>query len=136
MQRYRINGHFAAWFYEETYRENFGLIWPVNDRRIVAFVKNRFSIDYARKDDEFGASVVEVRTTKGHHQVICLREWDRIDPRDVSMLAHECFHAAEHILSKRGIALGDFTTEPYAYMVESIMRRCLILLDTRRKIIA
>ena len=134
MIRHRIDGHWAGWFYDETYRENIDLIWPVDAKKITAFMKHRFGVDYSR-DNEFGASVVELMNQdKGHHQIICLREWNRADPRDVSMLAHECFHVAEHILSKRGIVLGDCTAETYAYILESIMRRCLILLDTRRKI--
>lgn len=135
MIRHRINGHYAAWFYDEVYRANVDLIWPVNGPKVEAFIKERFGVKYKCPKD-FGAKVVEMNhDVRGfNHQVICLRSFTSGDPVDHSFLAHECFHAAEHILSKRGIDLiSEATTEPYAYLLESLVRRCLILLDTRHK---
>ena len=135
MTRRRINGHFAAWFYEETYRENIDLIWPVDNPKVTAFMKSRFNIKY-KSTFEFGGRVVELdNPPHGHHQVICLGVWSRHpDPTDLSFVSHECFHAAENILSKRAIPLVDDSCEAYAYLLESLVRRCLVLLDTRRKI--
>jgi hypothetical protein len=135
MIRRRFKGHWHGWFYDETYRSNIDLIWPVSKRQVEQFMKYRFDVEY-KCQVHVGARVIEYTNNgKGpDHQIICLHEWDRRDSTDVSFLAHECFHAAELILSRRGVLLGEFTTEPYAYMIESLMRRCLILLDTRRKI--
>lgn len=137
MIRRRINGHWNAWFYDETYRENIDLIWPVDEKQMIRFMKDRFDIAY-KPEKEFGATCLMINKGSGaSHQLICLHEWDRTDNTDLSFLAHEAFHAAEHILSIRGIELlpdNRTTAEAYAYLIESIMRRCLILLDTRRKI--
>lgn len=121
----------VGWFYDPTYRANVELIWPVTGDMVSAYVKKRCGIDYPI-DQAFGAKCVEVLTDNGdtHLNIVCLTEWNLKDASDVAMLAHEVFHCAEHILSRRGIDLvSKVTTEPYAYLIESIMRRCLYLLE-------
>ena len=74
MIRHRIDGHWAGWFYDETYRENIDLIWPVDAKKITAFMKHRFGVDYSR-DDEFGASVVELMNQAEFLQVFLPYIW-------------------------------------------------------------
>ena len=137
MNRFRSKfaPHWVGGFYDETYRANVDIIWPVRAVHIAGYVKRRTGITDYKLDDDFGAKTVECCNPEGGEiNIICLRTWSLNDPRDVAMLAHEVFHVAEHILSRRNITLTSGQTEPYAYLIESIMRRCLTLLDTKRPI--
>lgn len=55
-------------------------------------------------------------------------------------LAHECFHATQYILEHRGVGLSDCTSETYAYLLDSLVRRgtCLLnkMLDKQRSCVA
>lgn len=138
MKRKRHNGHWNGWFYDETYRSNIDVIWPVNLKQVDAFVKWRYGIEPNRNEQPtFGAKYVEITKSNGMQaNIICLAEWPRIpDATDYSFVAHECFHATDHILARRGLPLQSYvSSEAYAFLLESIVRRVLTLLDTRRKI--
>lgn len=133
--RSKTKDHWVGWFFDETYRENIDIIWPVNQKQVSAYIERRYGL-VAEKDDPsdtFGAMCSNIIMDDGTGgQIISLRGWDASCPKDVSMLTHEVFHCADHILGKRGMPLTAGSTEAYAYLIESIMRRCLILLNTRR----
>jgi hypothetical protein len=135
MKRTKDWGHWGGWFYDETWRANIEIIWPVTGAMVSKYLKARHGADYS-VSNEFAAKCVELLDAQGAEtNVICLQWWPaKPGPKHYAMLAHEVFHAADHVLSKRGVELGRYTTEPYAYFIESITRRCLTLLDTRRKL--
>ena len=104
------------------------IIWPVNAAQVARHIKVRHKMEHD-PHDTFGAKLVTIDRKDGTDvQIICLRTFDSGDPSDIAMLAHEVFHCADHILARRGVELQKGTTEPYAYLIESIMRRSLNLL--------
>jgi hypothetical protein len=129
------NRHWYGWFYDETWRANIEIIWPVDSRKVAAHIKKNHNTDY-ETDDDWSAKCVEILSPQGAEtNLICLRHWSsNPKPGMRGNLAHEIFHATEHILSARSTRLTKDTTEPYAYLTESITRRCYELLDIRRKI--
>ncbi len=44
---------------------------------------------------------------------------------DLSMLAHESYHAADFVLSDRGLKPSDDSDEAYAYYLSWVFRECL-----------
>lgn len=117
-----------GWFYDPVYRANVELLWPVNGKQVSRYIKRRYGIDHDT-GDSFGAKCIEIYNDERDVNIICLRAWNPRRASDISILAHEVFHCAEHILGRRDVRLhADFCTEPYAYLIESIMRRCLYLL--------
>lgn len=128
MVRRFVYGHFAGWFYDDTYRANIDIIWPVTGEQVSTYIKRRYKMSYESEGD-FGGKCIELRHPTGSDvNIICLKAWNSKDPIDLSILTHEVFHTAEHILSKRGVRLTESSTEPYAYLIESIMLRSLIIL--------
>jgi hypothetical protein len=135
MKRSYNHGHWFGWFYDETWRANIEVLWPVDGKAVSAHIKRRHGTIY-KTDDDFSAKCVEVIDGDGADtNIICLRWWPKKPrPTHYAMLAHEAFHAAEHILSNRGVSLVPGTTEPYAYLIEGIVRRSLLLADTGKKL--
>lgn len=135
MKRFTQHGHWNGWFYDETWRTNIEIIWPVSGRQVSAYLNREHRAAY-KVNDDFGAKCIELMDPEGREtNVICLRWWAaKPRPAHYAMLTHECFHAVEHVLSARGVALKKDSTEAYAYFMEGVVRRCLILLDTRRRV--
>ncbi len=138
MKRVRHKGHWHGWFYDETYRADVDVIWPVNLQQVNSFIKEKHGIEPSAEEQEtFGAKCVEVTMPNGVQvNIICISEWPRKpDAMDYSFVCHECFHAADHILARRGLPLRAYvSSEAYAFLIESLVRRVLTLLDTSRKI--
>lgn len=80
----------------------------------------------------FGAKCIEVTLPDLEANIICLAEW-KGDEFDHGALAHEAFHAAEHVLSKRGVVLNEHTTESYAYLVQEIVDRSLQIINNKTR---
>ena len=135
MNRIFKYGHWAAHFYDEVYRVNIEVIWPVNLSKVKHYVEKNHNTPY-NDEGEFGAKCVRLLNGSVYTNIICLSSWPRKpDPTDYSFLAHECFHATSHVLQRAGMPLENFvSSEAYAFLLESFMRRCLVLMDTRRKL--
>lgn len=117
--------HSIHYFWEETWRANIDLIWPVTPQDVVHYIKWRFGTDY-KNLSPFGGRCIEMIGERNVH-VICLSKW-RDNATDQATLAHECFHCTEQILSQRGVKFVNeegFSNEVYAYTFEGIFRRCL-----------
>lgn len=133
MKRVRINGHWFGAFWCDVYHCNFDIIWPVNGRLVSKFMRENYGLRRP-VDDDFGAECFEVKPkTGGYGNLICMRSWHG-KHGDIANLAHEVFHAVDHTLRSRDIKPRRWNSEPYAYMIESVMGRYLDLLDTRRKV--
>jgi hypothetical protein len=137
MKRARFNAHWAGYFEDEVYRVRVEVLWPVTVTEVKAYINKAYpEIDYQDTGD-FGAKCVRFTLKTGLHvNIICMAQWPRKpDAYDYSFLAHECFHAASHILQRTGMPLENFvSSEAYAFLLESIMRRSLLILDTSRKL--
>ncbi len=130
-------GIYIGWFYDPTYRSNIYVMWPEPGKKLTTehvndFIRKKFNKKDgpALSDSPFGAKTVELYHNGMQVNLICFHEWPKKPcAMDYSFLAHEAFHCAEHILAVRGVSLHtQVSTEPYAYLIESIVRRCLDLI--------
>lgn len=114
------------WFYDEAWKQNVYLLWNVRgDAALQKFIKKRFKLDYEPGKDTWDGRCLQVLTKdNGRAMVIALKKWEGT-PRWHSTLSHECFHAAEWILRIRDVPHCEATSEVYAYLTESLIRRCL-----------
>lgn len=122
-------GCYVGWFFDPCWRANIHLIWPATPAIITAYLKRALGVDYPERPP-FAGKCVQVLAPDGRAtvQVICLEKWDG-SPKAHATLAHECFHAAEQVLDKRGLTHSDATSEPYAYLLDSFVWRSLEILN-------
>jgi hypothetical protein len=121
-----------GWFYDECYRANINIIWPVNPDQLSAYIKKRFKIDYA-KEEIFGGRAIEIEKdgyTQGD-MLIALSNWKNT-PDWLACLAHECNHLTNWILWRRGMKCLPESEEAFCYLHESIFRRCLEQLNKKK----
>ena len=128
----RIHGHFHASFYEECWRENIDIIWPVNKADVDRFCLNQYAADNPPDNDEWGAQCLSVTHHGCHSNLICIRKWCR-DNEHTAMLVHECQHAVINIMDRASVQISTHTDEAVAYLIESLFLRCIRLLNTKRK---
>ncbi|MEZ5329859.1 MAG: hypothetical protein R3F19_32830 [Verrucomicrobiales bacterium] len=120
------------------------VLWPCDGIVLQQYVKERFGLDPGDRDSWDGRcySSQALDDKAGHPFVVmALRNWD-LNLKDppyresnadkLSLLAHECFHAAEWMLKQTGFAppvieAGDEweAWEDAAYLLQRIMRRTL-----------
>lgn len=105
-------------FDNETYHFRMHLIVPGTHKQFAAYVE-RITGEGCEEPDGGGACVV-----KPSHVIIGLSEWDS-DVQDISILSHECLHAAIGSLVCRGITICNETEEVLCYLQESLLRQCL-----------
>jgi hypothetical protein len=80
-------------------------------------------------DGEFGtftgAKTLWIQRDKGCAIAIWVPEWwTAKSSHHLSVLAHECFHAAEFVMRERGMTLTDASDEAYAYYIAWMFRNC------------
>ena len=127
----RVNGHWAYWFFEETYRENIHLIWPVTDEQRKAYIKKDMGVrgDFSHERKAiYDGRVSEILDASGAScaQVLALSKWEN-DSKGISILAHECMHVVHNVLSSRGVIFSNSvedTNEHYMYLLQSVVYRC------------
>jgi hypothetical protein len=117
----------VGWFYEACWKATIHLLWPVTPKQIEGYLKRNYAINEYRASEDAAGRCIEIESTAGHAHIICLTDWT-LDPKHISILSHECLHATEQILSKRGIILGDTTSEAFCHLQDSLLRRCLDLI--------
>lgn len=118
----KLNTHY---FYDETWRANIWLVWPATPATLKKWIEKQFKIPY-KNDKSFNGRCLEVVDAENVPlaNVIALAGWD-VNPKWISVLAHEALHCTDQVLSERGIRLTQDSDEAYTYFHESIMRRCL-----------
>ncbi len=131
-------GLFFGWFFIETYKAVVQIVWPIKGRRLTAaqvraYIKRNFELDYENADSvsHCAGACIEILGPKGATLILLTQSWEG-DADQLAVLAHECFHATDDILSKKGVHMVNNTNnEPHAYLLESIFRRCLEMLGTK-----
>jgi len=119
-------------FYDECWQSNIYLLWPCNVEQLNAFTGRNFGCQDSLAGDEFAGWCVNFKTVRASGQVIALREWNGGTPEDIATLTHECFHAAEYILEGK-VGHSDATSEVFAYLLGSLVRRCLASMQGNKK---
>ena len=93
----------------------------------LAWMDKTFGDVSGRECGEFtGAKTVWIeRDGKGCALALWFPAWWHVnDALYLSVLAHECFHAAEFVLRERGMTLTDASDEAYAYYIAWMFREC------------
>jgi hypothetical protein len=69
----------------------------------------------------------DARTVTHSDGFIIVRFRNKIgnDPDSISLVAHECYHAAYSVLSKINVQPGFETEEVYAYLIQFLVRKIL-----------
>ncbi len=129
---------------DEDHEGQMFILWPCGEVALHGFVKGRFDLDPDDRNAWDGRCYVsqELDDRVGQPSVVmALQSWELNlkDPRrwetnshQMSLLAHECFHAAEWMLKQTGyvspaIKLGEEWAfwEDAAFLLQRIMRRAL-----------
>lgn len=72
-----------------------------------------------------GAKTMLIKRDRGMAIVLWFPRWFSIkNGNHLSVMAHECFHAAEFLLRERGMVLTDSSDEAYAYYIAWMFREC------------
>jgi hypothetical protein len=120
------------------------VLWPCDGPKFREFILENFEIDIGERDSWEGICHFSKESDEKIGQptaVIAIRNWNMElidDPADrgmthhLSVLAHECFHAAEWMTSQAGkphpMIKNKENWEPWedaAYLLQGIMRRAL-----------
>lgn len=117
-------------FFLETWKTNIWLIWPVNSAQLAATLK-RYGAEIEMEGDSWDGRCIPLTLCGSPAAVIALRRFE-MTPVCIATLAHECFHATEFTLNGK-VLHGDETTEVYAYLLDEIMRRCLMMLNGEKE---
>lgn len=112
---------------DETWRAGFIFAFGGNFSDAVRHYRKNIGEAYEEEDPD--RSILG-RTHYHINHKNCL-VWFRDKTPDPGIVAHECFHAATHILWKSGVTLTDHTKEAWAYLLDRLVR---FVNESRRKI--
>lgn len=114
-----------GWFFEECYRANVHIVWPVTPDSLIVYMKKRHKVTY-EKEAIFSGKAIELQQEgfTGGDMIIALSDW-KMTPKWIACLAHECTHVTNCILWRRGMKCLPESEEAFCYLFESIFRRCL-----------
>jgi hypothetical protein len=125
----------VVYFYEETYRNSVYFIAPYKGRKLGDLQISRFlkglgcTTPYPVIDDDFGMRTLRHPhpTRNSIHVIASSTPWVGC-ASDISMLSHEAFHVTENILELVRQPHSRKSSEAWAYLLESIVRRILLKL--------
>lgn len=115
-------------FFDECWRVNFYVLAPTTDDAVARFIKSQFGKVYESPGTAAGRCFVYTEPGKGMGIIIALYGWEMTSAW-LGALAHESFHAAEAVADRSGMPHGYDSSEAFAYLVESIFRRSLDLIE-------
>lgn len=107
-------------FQDETWDFTVHLLVPATAEQTKAYVRDVFG-----GDDGDPGCFHAIAFTGLENAVIALEKPFKRTPDGISLLAHEVFHVASQSLMLREIPLNKDTQEAFAYLLGSLMRRCL-----------
>lgn len=112
----------VAKFTVPLYESAVHLVWPATVEQYKSYMEDTF--DYTTKTTDAMAWCASLSIKGSDCQLIGLSSWKK-DPRHISILGHEVFHATHNILAFVGFGLSDKSCEAYTYVHEFIMKKCL-----------
>jgi len=108
----------------EVYNENWGIhiavIWDVSNEAFVKCVKQKYYADMPDNLHTGRALYTSLTSEDGELMGLIAMETGPFTgtPYQYSTLAHECLHAAFHILDSRGLRYKKSSEEAYTYFVD------------------
>lgn len=112
-------------FVEETYDFKVHILAPCTPEQYSEYVLKITGVEYEQDD----CSATCFSTVDDI--ILGFANWTGSD-KDISNLVHELSHATAHSLAFRETAHSECTEEVYAYLIGSLMFRCLKKLRARR----
>jgi len=105
------------------------LLWPCDAEVLRQFVLERFDDDSGQRDTWSGKCFFSEKIDAKNGMpaaIIALREWE-VNPEKIALLAHECLHAAQWMLTQLAPKQdGQFDEwEDSAYLLQGILKRAL-----------
>lgn len=112
-------------FTDEVYGSRILLVWDTTPEAFANLIRRKFDKTYDGDSDFEGRCIGYTRPC--HTVVVCIPKWRR-SSHGISVLVHELFHATENIMRYHDIDNCPETSEPWAYFLDSLVRRCLEVL--------
>ncbi len=114
---------FHRTFYDTAWQIKIQFVVCDSEVALNKFLKRKFGHDLEDEpEDRFQGRSVNFENENG--VLVALIRWKK-NPKGLSVLAHECFHAVEYIMERRDTVLSADTSEAWAYLLDSIFFRCL-----------
>lgn len=107
-------------FKEETWDFTVHLLVPATMAQALAYVKK---VTGETEEDPGLAHAVTFSSVED--VIIAFSEPFKPTPEQIGLLGHELFHAVSNALELRDVKLTEDTDEVYAYLMGSLLRRCL-----------
>lgn len=112
------------------YDDNVWLVAPCSYDEALEWLKKKKITDW---EDEGIAEYkhargITMRRTKKSSSIIFLKKWEPENPDKLSILVHECVHAAQFILEDSGVE--DTSSESLCYLTHYIFREFLKKIKT------
>jgi hypothetical protein len=116
-------------YVDECWKQGFYFLIGWSDAAFARFMKRNFNHDIEGTHTTDGATYW-LETEDGASTILI---WTRNKAGALfyEVLAHECVHAAVRCLDTRGVKLDPSNDEPLAYLVSTLMRKALALLNKK-----
>lgn len=126
-------GVWETWLHEQCWDTGVIVLSPCSLEQEAAFLLRRFNVELdERSKGFFFAGTIEARTSDGSMwQIVTIREWRGCNISDITLLSHELFHVTENILTSKGLPHSPETSEAWAYLHDSLLRRFLIAIPKK-----
>lgn len=122
----------CAHLYNETWKFNVYVYWPVSHERMLKILKN-WDYDGPPPQPVTGARTYSfTHKPAGRISIILLSQWSG-SPRHHGFLAHEALHAVADQFAFRGIPIHAESDEPAAYTIEWLIESVLAAMEARGK---
>lgn len=125
-------------FREETYYADVHILWPEGESRLTTdkvrdYIKLWCTVDVTPSEDSWGELLAGWMDDRSAYVIVLYEPWTAT-PMCISTLVHEVFHCADQILTSRGVfQIPGTDNEPYAYLIDSLFRRCLEIINQKQK---
>lgn len=118
----------SATLIDEVYGSHIIFMWAADTDEMAAYIKDMLDKEYDG-DTNFMARCWQVTERDPHTVIVMLPEWQGVwTPMSISTLVHELFHAVEYILNYHEVDHGEGLNEPWAYYLDSLVRRAMEIL--------
>lgn len=114
------------WFYNEIYMENFYFCPSFTDEEYREAIYEITGLDWSGSKFS-NARTTEISMDSGRYYIFIQLK----DIEDIPSLAHECFHASNYIMNRKGIRPDADNDEAQAYLIEWIFKNCYSHLPPR-----
>jgi hypothetical protein len=130
----RAHRFWTGWFEEPVYSATVQVCWDVDTKGMESYIARTFPeyVGAIPRLDPWCAWSLELSDKQHELYLICLRKF-QWTPDDIGTLAHECLHTTASMLRSRGLSFNKQTEEAYAYLHDSLVRRCLAEMQKARR---